>query len=433
MSDSGYVTRVRRNQGFSNLSAGYLFPEVARRRKDFQERNPGVKVISLSVGNTTEPLSPAVAEGLRLGAEALGTREGYSGYGDEQGLPELREAIAKRLYRCRIESSEVFVSDGAKCDIARLQTLFGRGVSVAVQDPAYPVYVDGSVIAGAAGASSPDGKGYAGITYLPCSPANDFFPDLGAASGADLIYFCSPNNPTGACASREQLERLVAFALERGSIIVYDAAYCEYISDPALPRSIFEIEGARNVAIEVNSFSKPVGFTGVRLGWTVVPTELRFSDGTPVAKDWNRVMTTLFNGASNIAQRGGFAALTDTGLAEMRASVAHYKGNAAIIRSCLGKLEIESYGGTDAPYIWARFPAMSSWEAFEAVLESCAVVTTPGSGFGPSGESFLRFSAFGHREDVEEACSRLSLRLSLPLSIRLSSQLEGRLGAGKQT
>jgi LL-diaminopimelate aminotransferase len=411
MADAGYVTSVRRNQNFENLSAGYLFPEVARRRRAFQEGNPGVKVISLGVGNTTEPLGPVVASGLRAGAERLGTAAGYSGYGDEQGSSELRAAIAKSLYRCRIEPQEVFVSDGAKCDIARLQALFGSGVRVAVQDPAYPVYVDGSVIAGAAGPVAPGATGYSGIAYLPCAPANDFFPDLDKVPPVDLLYFCSPNNPTGACATRAQLEELVAFARERGAIIVYDAAYAEYISDPALPKSIFEIEGAREVALEVNSFSKPVGFTGVRLGWTVVPEELRFADGTQVSKDWNRVATTLFNGASNVAQAGGLAALTEAGLAEMRASVAYYMGNAAVIKAGLGRLGIENHGGTNAPYIWARFPGKSSWEAFEEILASCAVVTTPGSGFGPSGESFLRFSAFGHRADVEEAVRRLEERL----------------------
>ena len=411
MSDKPFATRVLRNPCFERLSAGFLFPEVARRRRAFQETNPATKVISLGIGNTTEALSPHIAEGLRLGAQRLGTREGYSGYGEEQGSPQLRAAIAKRLYRCRVEPLEVFVSDGAKCDIARLQAMFGSRVSIAVQDPAYPVYVDGSVIAGAAGAAAADGSGYAGISYLPCNPANGFFPQLSQASVTDLLYFCSPNNPTGACATRGQLEELVAFARKNGTIIVYDAAYAEYMADPSLPRSIFEIEGAREVALEVSSFSKSIGFTGVRLGWTVIPDELRFSDGTQVSRDWNRVMTTLFNGASNVSQAGGLAALSDEGLREMRASVAHYMGNAALIKACLDRLGIESYGGVNAPYIWARFPAKTSWEAFEHILETCAVVTTPGSGFGPSGENFLRFSAFGHREDVEEAVQRLASRL----------------------
>ena len=410
MNQTVYNTRVMRNQRLANLAAGYLFPEVARRRRAFQEANPGDRVISLGIGNTTEALSPHIVAGLRHETERLGTREGYSGYGDEQGLPALRAKIAQKLYRCPIDASEVFVSDGAKCDIARLQAMFGPDVRIAVQDPAYPVYVDGSVIAGAAGAPAADGSGYDGIAYLPCKPANGFFPNLGAAPATDLIYFCSPNNPTGACATRTQLEELVAFARRNGSIIIYDAAYAEYISAPSIPRSIFEIAGAREVALEVNSFSKPIGFTGVRLGWTVVPKELCFADGTPVSKDWNRVMTTLFNGASNIAQAGGLAALDDAGLAEMRASVAYYMGNAALIRACLDDLGVRTYGGTDAPYIWAHYPGMSSWDAFEDILSTCAVVSTPGSGFGPEGEGFLRFSAFGHRDDVEEAVRRLKKR-----------------------
>jgi LL-diaminopimelate aminotransferase len=411
MNGTGFTTRVARNPGFANLTAGYLFPEVARRRKAFQEKHPDVKVISLGIGNTTEPLGPAIVAALRRAAERLGTREGYTGYGDEQGMPELRARIAERLYRCGIEPHEVFVSDGAKCDIGRLQSVFGAGVSVAVQDPAYPVYVDGSVIVGAAGpaVAGADGKpgGYANMTYLPCRPETGFFPDLSTAPETDLLYFCSPNNPTGACATRTQLEELVAFAQRNGTIIIYDAAYAEYISDPTLPKSIFEIEGARRVALEVNSFSKTIGFTGVRLGWTVVPDELRFADGTQVSRDWNRAMTTLFNGASNVAQYGGLASLTDDGLVDMRSTVAYYKGNAAIIKACLDRLGIGNYGGTDSPYIWAKFPGKSSWAAFEEILEACAVVTTPGSGFGPAGESFLRFSAFGHREDVEEAVRRL--------------------------
>jgi LL-diaminopimelate aminotransferase len=407
---SDYKTKVPRNPGFANLSAGYLFPEVGRRRKAFQEANPGIKVISLGIGNTTEPLSPTITEGLVKGAAGLGTREGYSGYGEEQGMMELRALIAKTLYGGRIDPLEVFVADGAKCDIGRLQVLFGSEVSVSVQDPAYPVYVDGSVIAGAAGAYR-EGLGYEGIVYMPCLPSNGFFPDLSKTPRTDLIYFCAPNNPTGACATKDQLKDLVAFARKNGSIIIYDAAYAEYISDPALPKSIFEIEGAREAAIEVNSFSKPVGFTGVRLGWTVVPKELKFSDGTPVSRDWNRVMTTLFNGPSNIAQYGGIAALSGAGQKEMRESISYYMGNAAVIKKALDSIGIENYGGTNAPYIWAKFPEMSSWEAFGALLSKCAVVTTPGSGFGPSGEHFLRFSAFGHREEVVEAAERLKSRL----------------------
>ena len=291
---------IKRNTGFSNLTAGYLFPEIAKRRREYAASHPDAKIISLGIGNTTEPLTPHITKALADYASALGTQAGYSGYGDEQGNTALREKIASVIYGGKIAADEVFISDGAKCDIARIQTLFGREVNVAVQDPAYPVYVDGSVVSGAAGAKGEDG--YEGITYMSCSPENNFFPDLTKIQKDSLIYFCSPNNPTGAVATREQLKKLVDFARENGCIIIFDAAYFCFIRDESLPKSIFEIEGAKSCAIEVNSFSKPAGSTGVRLGWSVVPSELKYADGTSVKADWNRVMTTLFNGASNIAQ-----------------------------------------------------------------------------------------------------------------------------------
>lgn len=403
---------IARNPGFANLTAGYLFPEIARRRREYQAAHPDAKLISLGIGNTTEPLTPHIDEGLVKAAAALATPEGYAGYGDEQGLTALREKIAAVFYGGKIQPDEVFVSDGAKCDIGRLQLLFGRGVDVAVQDPSYPVYVDGSVIIGAAGPYD-DGHsgghvGYAGISYLACTAENGYFPDLAALPKDGLLYFCSPNNPTGAVATRDQLTALVRAARAAGSIIIFDAAYAEYIRDPALPKSIFQIEGARECAIEVNSFSKPIGFTGVRLGWTVVPRELRYADGASIRDDWNRVCTTVFNGASNIAQYGGLASLDAAGLAEMRALTDFYLENAKLIRSTLEALGVVCVGGDNAPYIWARFPGKTSWEVFEEILDKCHVVTTPGSGFGPAGEHFIRFSAFGHRDSVVEACRRLS-------------------------
>jgi len=398
---------VARNNNLAKLPGGYLFPEISRRRKACQEMNPGAKIISLGIGNTTEPLTPHITEALARAAAGLGTAEGYSGYGDEQGFASLRQAIADRLYQGRVAAEEVLASDGAKCDIGRLQLLFGNQVTVAVQDPSYPVYVDGSVIMGASGGFDPASGQYDGIVYMPCLPENQFFPDLGALPRTDLIYFCSPNNPTGAVATREQLGQLVEFALANRSIIIFDSAYSEYIADPALPRSIFEIEGARRCAVEVSSFSKPVGFTGLRLGWTVCPRELVFDDGTSVLKDWNRIMTTVFNGASNVVQHGGLAALDDTGLAEMRRTVAYYMENAALIKRCLGEMGVEIHGGTNAPYIWARFPGYKSWDVFAKILNEAFVVCTPGSGFGPAGEGFVRFSAFGHRADVVEAAERL--------------------------
>ena len=402
---------IKRNTGFANLTAGYLFPEIARRRREYAASHPEAKIISLGIGNTTEPLSKHIAEAMSDYALALATPAGYSGYGDEQGNTALREKIAEVFYKDLADPSEVFISDGAKCDIARIQTLFGRDVKVAVQDPAYPVYVDGSVVVGAAGENT--GSGYKGITYLPCTEKNDFFPDLSKIEKNTLIYFCSPNNPTGVCATKEQLKKLVDFANANGCIIIFDAAYCEFIRDKNLPKTIYEIEGAKTCAIEVNSFSKPAGFTGVRLGWSIVPNELKFEDGSSVNKDWNRVMTTLFNGASNIAQAGGLAALDEQGLKDMKAQVDYYLENGKAIKAALEadnfkKMGVEAYFTGNGPYVWAKFPGKKSWDVFDAILDKCHIVTTPGSGFGPSGESFIRFSSFGHKADIEEACSRLS-------------------------
>ncbi|MCL2067354.1 MAG: LL-diaminopimelate aminotransferase [Treponema sp.] len=397
---------IKRNPCIANIKAGYLFPEIAKRRREYAAAHPDAKIISLGVGNTTEPVLPHINAGLVEGAKKLGTVEGYSGYQDE-GLILLREKISAVFYGGQFAADEIFISDGAKCDIGRLQLLFGAGTRVAVQDPSYPVYVDGSVLIGAAGEFA--GDGYKGITYLPCTAENDYFPDLSMLPPNCLIYFCSPNNPTGAVSTREQLGALVKAAQKNGSFIIFDAAYSEYIRDSGLPRSIFEIEGARTCAIEVNSFSKPAGFTGVRLGWSVVPKELKYSGGESVNADWARIAGTIFNGASNIAQAGGLAALDGNGLKEVRELCDFYLGNARLIRGTLEKLGIKCVGGDNSPYIWAHFPGQDSWEVFAKILDRCQVVTTPGSGFGPAGQSFIRFSAFGHRADVEQACHRLSL------------------------
>jgi len=402
---------INRNSGFENLTAGYLFPEVARRRREYLASHPDAKIISLGIGNTTEPLPEYIAKKMSDYVMGLATKEGYSGYGDEQGLTQLREKIAEVFYPGYVSGDEVFISDGAKCDIARIQTLFGANVKVAVQDPAYPVYVDGSVIVGAGGKNN--GSGYEGITYMPCLPENNFFPDLSKIEKNSIIYFCSPNNPTGAVSTKDDLKKLVDFANANDCIIVFDAAYREFIRDEKLPKSIFEIEGSRTCAIEINSFSKPAGFTGVRLGWSVVPKELKFADGTPVHQDWNRVMTTLFNGASNIAQYGGLACLDKEGLAAMKSVIDYYLENAAIIKKTFEgenfkKLGAEVYFTGNSPYVWVKFPGKKSWDMFDSILDKCRVVTTPGSGFGPGGESFIRISAFGHKEDVQEACKRLA-------------------------
>jgi len=395
---------IQRNPCIANLKAGYLFPEIAKRRREYAGAHPDAKIISLGVGNTTEPILPHVNKGLEEGAKRLGTLEGYSGYQDE-GLQSLREKISAVFYNGKFNANEIFISDGAKCDIGRLQLLFGKSTPVAVQDPSYPVYVDGSVLIGAAGGASD--SGYKGIVYLPCTKANGFFPDLSRLPSKSLLYFCSPNNPTGAVANREQLTALVKTCLEKKTIVVFDAAYSEYIRDPKLPKSIYEIEGSKKCAIEVNSFSKTAGFTGVRLGWTVVPAELKYEGGESVNADWSRVCSTIFNGASNIAQAGGLAVLDGEGLKEIKALTDFYLGNAKLIREALKSLGIESVGGDNSPYIWAYFPGKDSWEVFSQILEKCQVVTTPGAGFGPAGNGYIRFSAFGHRADVEEACARL--------------------------
>lgn len=398
---------VKRNPNMAKLNAGYLFPEIAKRKKLFLENNPAAKLISLGIGDTTEPIPSCITGGLIKGAASLGTKDGYSGYGPEQGQIELRRRIAERLYQNKVSQDEVFVSDGSKCDIGRLQMLFGREVVTAVQDPSYPVYVDTSVIMGQTGPFNSLGKQYQSIVYMPCRPENFFFPDLSDTPPADLIYFCSPNNPTGAAATREQLQDLVAFARKNNSIIIYDAAYSAYIRHPDLPRSIYEIDGAKEVAIELGSLSKMAGFSGVRLGWSIIPKELRFEDGSPVIHDWGRITATCFNGASNIAQAGAFAAFELEGLESIKQMADFYLENARILKSSLESKGYLTFGGTDAPYIWAKFPHKSSWEAFEDILQNLHIVTTPGSGFGPSGEQFLRFSAFGHRSTIEEAAERI--------------------------
>lgn len=385
---------MKRNPHIAQLKANYLFPEINQRKRDFLAKNPKAALISLGIGDTTEPIPHQIASSLSEASLKLKTPEGYSGYGPEQGEMPLREKIARVIYNHQIKSDEVFISDGAKCDLGRLQMLFGSDVSIAVQDPAYPVYIEGSKI-----------QGVKTIVSMPCTPENDFFPDLNQLPRTDLIYFCSPNNPTGAVATKEQLQQLVAFAKANHSFIIFDAAYANYIQDPSLPKSIYEIQGAKEVAIEINSFSKLAGFTGIRLGWTVIPEELKYEDGSSLKADWNRLTCTIFNGASNIAQAGGLAALDDTKLKEI---TSYYLENAKVIKSALQSLNCEIYGGINAPYLWVRFKGKKSWEVFEDFLHRYQIVATPGSGFGPAGDEFLRFTAFGRKNDVLEAAKRLN-------------------------
>lgn len=404
---------VARNPQFNKLKAGYLFPEIAKRKNALQEKQPEAHIISLSIGDTTEPLPPYITARLVEGVTKLGTKEGYEGYGPAHGQSTLREKIAGTFYQNQISPDEVFISDGAKCDLGRLQVLFGKNASIAVQDPAYPAYVDISVIMGQTGDFNGQKDGYDGLVYMSCSAENNFFPNLDDLPRTDIIIFCSPNNPTGAVATREQLEALVKFAKKNKSILIYDTAYAPFQQDPSLPKTIYEIEGAHEVAIEVGSFSKLAGFTGVRLGWTIVPKQLCFDDGTSVHQDWARLHTTYFNAASNIAQEGGVAILEDEGYKEVLGLVDYYMENAQILKKAFESHGFKVYGGENAPYLWVDFRPRKSWDAFEEILNSAHVVPSPGSGFGPAGEGFLRFSAFGSRADIHEAVSRLEAHFKM--------------------
>jgi LL-diaminopimelate aminotransferase len=402
---------VKRNKNIEKLKAGYLFPEIGRRKNEFLKKNPDAKLISLGIGNTTEPITPHIIKAMTKYCEELGTVEGYTGYDDDpkaqEFLEELKKRIANNFYNGLVDPDEVYCSDGAKPDCGRLQVLFGSEVGIAVQDPVYPVYVDGSVINGATGKYSEKIQGYENIIYMPCKSSNDFFPELDKVPRTDLIYFCSPNNPTGAVATKEQLKKLVSFANKNKSIIIFDASYSEFIQDKDLPRSIFEIKGAKTCAIEINSLSKPAGFTGIRFGWSIIPQELKFEDGSYVIDDWKRINGTLFNGASNIAQQGALAALDKTGLAEMKSVIDYYLENARLIKEGLDSIGVKSNWTGNSPYIWAEFPGKDSWEAFSDILQKAQIITTPGVGFGPNGQGYIRFSSFGHREDVKEAVKRL--------------------------
>lgn len=406
---------ARINTSYRKLAAGYLFPEIAKRTKLFQEKNPDVEIMRLGIGDTTEPLTETVIKGLHDAVTALGTREGYSGYGDSEGNPDLRQAISAHYQACGadVSADDVFVSDGAKPDSSNIQSIFGTENIVAVQDPAYPVYVDSNVIAGRSG-EAVDGC-YEGFVYMPCTAENGFFPDL-PRSKVDLIYICSPNNPTGAVATREQLKGFIDYALKHRAVILYDSAYSIYIQDDSLPRSIYEIDGARNCAIEFSSFSKSAGFTGVRLGWTIVPDEVTVEETVAgeIKSLWTRRQNTFFNGASNIVQAGGLAALSDAGRREMKELADFYMENAAIIREGVQSVGIEAYGGENAPYVWMKTPGgIDSWSFFDKLLSECHVVGTPGAGFGPSGEGYFRLSAFGHRSNIETSVASIHENLKL--------------------
>jgi len=403
------------NPEFGNLPAAYLFSEIAKRTREFQAQNPEVEVMRLGIGNTTEPLTPRTLDGLRLGVEKLARVETYTGYGDEQGDARLREALAQWYQQkgLRVQPQEVFISDGAKTDSANVSSIFGQDNVKAVQNPVYPVYVDSNIITGRAGRLT-DGV-HDGLVYMRGTEENGFVSSPPQIK-ADLIFLCYPNNPTGAVATKHQLAEFVDYARTHKSVIIFDAAYSAYVSDPNLPRSIYEIEGARECAIEINSFSKWAGFTGVRLGWTVVPTDLVVEDTVPgqLNAAWNRRQTTMFNGASNIAQEGGLAVLTEEGQKECQGLVGYYMESTHIIRQALEDLGIRTFGGVNAPYVWMRTPnGLNSWDFFNKLLSEAHVVGTPGVGFGPGGEGYFRLAGFGHRENIIRATE--SIRQSLKI------------------
>lgn len=402
---------VKQNPDLAKVQADYLFVEIAARRDALLAKEPNARLISLGIGDTTEPIPPSIVDAMSARVQALGTLEGYTGYGSGSGTPELRQSVAMNVYANRIAADEVFISDGSKCDIGRLQVLFGRDCNIALQDPAYPAYVGTSVMSGKTGGAGADGI-YDGITYLPCTPGNDFAPDPGMVPEGSIIYLCSPNNPTGTVLTREQLEGFVRCAKETKSIIVFDSAYASFIQDDSLPQSIYEVEGADEVAIETGSFSKRVGFTGVRLGWLVVPKALKFEDGTSVHADWVRVSSTFFNAASNIVQAGGVATLEPEGVKEQQHLIQFYMENARILRETVQKLGYKCYGGEHTPYLWLDLDGRSSWDVFDELLHGAHIISTPGVGFGPAGEGYLRLSAFGHRADIEEAAERLTAHAS---------------------
>jgi LL-diaminopimelate aminotransferase len=390
---------VERNPNFLKLAGNYLFLEVMQRVKHFKAENPDADLISLSIGDTSEPLPGVASEGLSSQALRMGTRAGYCGYGPQQGDLQLRNQIASLFYHDRITADEIFISDGAKCDIGRLQLLFAPHASIAVQDPTYPVYVETGVLLGSQT-----------LFYLPCLPENGFFPDSAHLPPADLLFICSPNNPTGSVATKEQLKALVEWAKKRGSLLIFDSAYSGFIQDPSLPRTIYEIEGGMDVAIEVSSFSKLIGFTGVRVGWTVLPKRVSYKCGSSVHKDFARLIATFFNGASVISQAGALAALSPRGIADMRQTLSFYLENARLIKEALQLKGLSVYGGENAPYLWVDFGKRDSWDLFQRLLETTGLISTPGSGYGAQGEGFLRFSAFGPRPHILKALERIERR-----------------------
>ena len=399
----------RINENYLKLPGSYLFSTVAKKQQEFQAAHPDKKVIRLSIGDVTQPLAPAIIDALHKAVDEMGNAETFRGYAPDLGYDFLRKAIVENDYKargCKIEEDEIFVSDGAKSDSGNIQEIFAQDCKIAVCDPVYPVYVDTNVMAGRAGNYNPQTENFGNVIYMPCEAENGFAPRIPNET-PDIIYLCFPNNPTGSTITKSQLQEWVDYANKVGAVIIYDAAYEAYISEEDVPHSIYECEGARTCAIELHSFSKNAGFTGVRLGYTVIPKDLKCGDVT-LHSLWARRHGTKYNGAPYIIQRAGEAVYSAEGKAQLKEQVAYYMKNASYILNGLKEAGYEVYGGVNAPYIWLRTPdKMTSWEFFDYLLENAGVVGTPGSGFGPSGEHYFRLTAFGSYENTVEAIERI--------------------------
>lgn len=405
------MTKV--NQNFLKLPGSYLFSEIARRLAAYTAEHPEAKMIRLGIGDVTRPLAPAVIEAMHKAVDEMGTFEGFHGYGPEQGYDFLREAIAKTDYAARgvdIKPEEIFVSDGAKSDCGNIGDIFGTDNVVAVCDPVYPVYVDTNAMAGRAGDFREELGKWSKLVYMPCVEENGFTPEI-PQEKVDMIYLCFPNNPTGTVATKEQLKAWVDYANENKAVILYDSAYEAFITQDDVPHTIYEIEGARTCAIEFRSFSKTAGFTGNRCAYTVVPMELE-RDGAKLNALWNRRQCTKFNGVPYVIQRGAAAIYTEEGQRQIKETIAYYQENARVIREGLTAAGLTCFGGVNAPYIWLKTPdGMGSWEFFDKLLKEANVVTTPGAGFGPSGEGYIRLTAFGDADATKEAVARIRTML----------------------
>ena len=401
------MTRV--NENYLKLPGSYLFSTIGKKRKAYAEAHPDSNIISLGIGDVTQPLAPAIITALHKAVDEMANAETFHGYAPDLGYEFLRDAIAKNDYQdrgCEIYADEIFVSDGAKCDCGNIQEIFSADAKIAVCDPVYPVYVDTNVMAGRTGEYDPKSETWSNVIYMPCVASNNFAPEL-PKEVPDLIYLCFPNNPTGATITKVQLQEWVDYANRTGSVIIYDAAYEAYISEKDIPHSIYECEGARTCAIEMHSFSKNAGFTGVRLGYTVIPKELTCG-GVALHGLWARRHGTKYNGAPYIVQRAGEAVYSPEGKQQLKEQVAYYMKNAAYIREELADAGFTVSGGVNAPYIWLKTTnGMTSWEFFDYLLERANVVGTPGSGFGPSGEGYFRLTAFGSHENTKEAVRRI--------------------------